>query len=239
MAERDYYATLGVKNDASADDIKKAYRRLALKHHPDRNPGDKAAEEKFKEASNAYEVLSDPAKRQAYDQRGRMGVEDLGFHGFQNTEDIYANFGDLFADLFGGGGGGGMGGRDPFRRARRAGTARGSDLRFSLPLEFMEAARGTTKDVQYERFALLNGDLRPKTEILSIRLRPGAHDGQVLRFRGRGNDAPVPGAQPGNLYVTLAVGSHPELERDGLDIKSRVNVPFWIAALGGTVEVQT
>src|SRR5262245_44905392 len=114
MAERDYYATLGVKNDASADDIKKAYRRLALKYHPDRNPGDKAAEEKFKEASNAYEVLSDPAKRQAYDQRGRMGVEDLGFHGFQNTEDIYANFGDLFADLFGGGGMGGMGGRDPF-----------------------------------------------------------------------------------------------------------------------------
>src|SRR6187431_450203 len=103
MAEGDYYATLGVKTDASPEDIKKAYRRLALKYHPDRNPGDKAAEEKFKDASNAYEVLSDPAKRQAYDQRGRMGVEDMGFHGFRTTEDIYANFGDLFADLFGGG----------------------------------------------------------------------------------------------------------------------------------------
>jgi DnaJ-class molecular chaperone len=238
MAERDYYATLGVKNDASPEDIKKAYRRLALKYHPDRNPGDKAAEEKFKEASNAYEVLSDPAKRQAYDQRGRMGVEDMGFHGFRTTEDIYANFGDLFADLFGGGVGGG-GGRDPFRRARRAGTVRGSDLRFALPLDFLEAARGTTKDVRYERLALQNGDLRPQSETLSIRLRPGAHDGQVLRFRGRGNDAPVPGGQPGNLYVTLAVESHPELERDGLDIKSRVAVPFWTAAMGGTVEVQT
>jgi DnaJ-class molecular chaperone len=209
MAERDYYEALGVGNTATPEDIKKAYRRLALKYHPDRNPGDKAAEEKFKEASNAYEVLSDPAKRQAYDQRGRMGVEDMGFHGFRTTEDIYANFGDLFADLFGGGVGGG-GGRDPFRRARRAGAVRGSDLRFALPLDFLEAARGATKDVRYERFALQNGDLRPQSETLSIRLRPGAHDGQVLRFRGRGNDAPVPGGQPGNLYVTLAVESHPE-----------------------------
>jgi len=235
MAERDYYATLGVSNDAAPEDIKKAYRRLALKYHPDRNPGDKAAEEKFKEASNAYEVLSDPAKRQAYDQRGRMGVEDMGFHGFRTTEDIYANFGDLFADLFSGGGS-----RDPFRqRARRPGSVRGADLRFVLQLDFLEAARGTTKDVRYERLALQNGDLAEKAETLSIRLRAGAHDGQVLRFRGRGNDAPVPGAQPGNLYVTLSVAPHPDLERDGLDIKSRVPVPFWIAALGGTVEVQT
>jgi DnaJ-class molecular chaperone len=235
MPDQDYYAVLGVSNTASPEEIKKAYRRLALKNHPDRNPGDKAAEERFKEASNAYEVLSDPEKRQAYDQRGRMGVEDLGFHGFRTTEDIYANFGDLFADLFGAGGPG----RDPFRRARRSGPARGADLRFALELDFLAAARGTTQEVRYERLALSNGELQPKAETLSIRLPPGAHDGQVLRFRGRGNDAPVPGGPPGNLYVTLAVRSHPELERDGLDIRSRVWVPFWIAALGGTVEVQT
>src|SRR5688572_29202109 len=120
MAERDYYEVLGVKSGATPDEIKKAYRRLALKYHPDKNPGDKAAEDRFKEASNAYEVLSDPEKRSAYDQRGRMGVEDLGFHGFRNTEDIYANFGDIFADLFGGQT---YQRRDPFRRTRRAGPA--------------------------------------------------------------------------------------------------------------------
>jgi DnaJ-class molecular chaperone len=236
LPEQDYYAVLGVNNTASSEEIKKAYRRLALKDHPDRNPGDKAAEERFKEASNAYEVLSDPEKRRAYDQRGRMGVEDLGFHGFRTTEDIYANFGDLFADLFGGAA---SSGRDPFRRARRAGPARGADLRFALELDFLAAARGTTQEVRYERLALVNGELQPKSETLVIKLPPGARDGQVLRFRGRGNDAPVPGGAPGNLYVTLAVRTHPELERDGLDIRSRVQVPFWTAALGGTLEVQT
>jgi DnaJ-class molecular chaperone len=234
MAERDYYAALGVSNEATPEEIKKAYRRLALKYHPDRNPGDKAGEERFKEASNAYEVLSDPEKRRAYDQRGRVGVEDLGFHGFRTTEDIYANFGDLFADLFGGGGPG----RDPFRRARR-GPARGQDLRFTLELDFLDAARGATQDVRYQRLALQDGELRPKSESIALRLPPGAGDGQVLRFRGRGNDAPVAGAPPGNLYVTLSVRPHPEMERSGLDIRSRVQVSFWIAALGGTVEVQT
>src|SRR4030095_2680282 len=131
MADRDYYEVLGVSKEATPEDIKKAYRRLALKYHPDKNPGDKAAEEKFKEASNAYEVVNDPAKREAADQRGGVGVEDMGFHGFRTTEDIYANFGDLFADLFGGGGfssgGFSSGGfrQDSFRRGGRAGASRG------------------------------------------------------------------------------------------------------------------
>ncbi len=249
MAERDYYETLGVARDASIEDIKKAYRRLALKYHPDKNPGNQEAEDRFKEASNAYEVLSDPEKRQAYDQRGRSGVEDMGFRGFSSTEDIYASFGDIFADLFGGGASP-FGDRRGFRRSRfgpeefseepfgRRGR-RGADLRFLLDLSFLEAARGTTKTLKYERLATVSGgDRQPETETISVRLKPGAADGQVLRFRGRGNDAPG-GGPPGNLYITLRITAHPELEREGLNVRSRVSVPFWIAALGGTIEVET
>jgi len=249
MAERDYYEVLGVARDASPEIIKKAYRRLALQDHPDKNPGDKAAEERFKEASNAYEVLSDPAKRQAYDQRGRVGVEDMGFRGFTSTEDIFANFGDIFADLFGTPGSP-FGARGRRRRVRfdpdgfaeapyRRHPDRGEDLRFVLKLGFLEAARGTTKTIRYERLRrTADGGREPAAETLRVRLDPGAADGQVLRFRGRGNDPPSPGTA-GNLYVTLRVAADPELERDGLDVKSRITVPFWVAALGGTVEVQT
>jgi molecular chaperone DnaJ len=262
MPERDYYQVLGVPKDAAVDDIKKAYRRLALKNHPDRNPGDKAAEERFKEASNAYEVLSDPEKRAAYDQRGRVGVEDLGFRGFNSTEDIFESFGDIFADLFGGGSfgrGAQFGGGSGFRRGRGGGGARPENLHLTLNLDFMEAVRGETKIIRYGRAVLCatcggsgrGGDGVPcpacggsgrqqHTETLSVRLKSGARDGQVLRFRGRGNEGQMGGSPvAGDLYITLAVAPHPEFTRDGLDIHSRVEVPFWIAALGGTVEVQT
>jgi molecular chaperone DnaJ len=235
MAERDYYEVLGVKQGATPEEVKKAYRRLALKYHPDKNPGDKAAEDRFKEASNAYEVLSDPEKRRAYDQRGQMGVEDLGFHGFRSTEDIYANFGDIFADLFGGQT---YERRDPFRRSRRAGPARGEDLRFVLLVDFLDAARGTSQQIRYDRMIVRDGVRRPEPTTISIKLPPGASDGQVLRFRGRGNEG-ADGGPPGNLYVELQVQPHPIFERQGLDIGSRVEVPFWVAALGGTVEVPT
>ncbi len=235
MAERDYYEVLGVKPGATPEEVKKAYRRLALKYHPDKNPGDKAAEDRFKEASNAYEVLSDPEKRRAYDQRGQMGVEDLGFHGFRSTEDIYANFGDIFADLFGGQT---YERRDPFRRARRAGPARGEDLRFVLLVDFLDAARGTPQQIRYDRMVLRDGVRRPESTAIAIKLPRGASNGQVLRFRGRGNEG-ADGGPPGNLYVELQVEPHPIFERQGLDILSRVEVPFWVAALGGTVEVPT
>jgi molecular chaperone DnaJ len=139
MAKRDYYEVLGVERGASEADLKKAYRRLAMKHHPDRNPGDKAAEESFKEANEAYEVLSDASKRAAYDQYGHAGVDPQmgGGPGFGNANfsDI---FGDVFSDFFGGGGRGGG----------RGGAQRGSDLRYTLELDLEEAVRGTTVSIR-------------------------------------------------------------------------------------------
>ncbi|EKD41482.1 MAG: DnaJ protein, partial [uncultured bacterium] len=108
MAKRDYYEILGLSRTASEADIKKAYRQQALQYHPDRNPGDHTAEDKFKEASEAYEVLSDSQKRQVYDQFGHSGLSGAGFQGFSGVEDIFDNFGDIFEEFFGFGGG--MGG---------------------------------------------------------------------------------------------------------------------------------
>jgi DnaJ-class molecular chaperone len=242
MPERDYYEILGVPRDATPDQIKKAYRRLALENHPDKNPGDKGAEERFKEASNAYEVLNDPEKRRAYDQRGRLGVEDMGFRGFTSTEDIFASFGDVFADLFGTSSP--FGRQRPFGRhaAASSGPRRGEDLRFTLKIDFLEAARGATKTLRYNRLVQATGEStsgrRRQTETMKVRLQAGAENGQVLRFRGRGNDGPL-GGPSGDLYVTLTVAEHAVFTRQGLDIQGRIEVPFWVAALGGTVEVLT
>ncbi|WP_347507100.1 molecular chaperone DnaJ [Pseudomonas anguilliseptica] len=139
MAKRDFYEVLGVERGASEAELKKAYRRLAMKYHPDRNPGDKASEEKFKEANEAYDVLSDAAKRSAYDQYGHAGVDPQmgggGGPGGANFSDI---FGDVFSDFFGGGGRGGS----------RGGAQRGSDLRYTLELDLEEAVRGTTVTIR-------------------------------------------------------------------------------------------
>ncbi|MDO9622840.1 MAG: molecular chaperone DnaJ [Pseudomonas sp.] len=140
MAKRDYYEVLGVERGASEAELKKAYRRLAMKHHPDRNPDDKASEDMFKDANEAYEVLSDAGKRAAYDQYGHAGVDPQmgggGGPGGANFSDI---FGDVFSDFFGGAGG---------RGGQRGGAQRGSDLRYTLELDLEEAVRGTTVNIR-------------------------------------------------------------------------------------------
>lgn len=139
--KRDYYEVLGVQKDASQSDLKAAYRKLALKYHPDRNPDDKKAEERFKEAAEAYEVLRDPQKRQIYDAYGHQGLEGSGFSGFGGFEDIFSSFGDIFEDFFGFGS----------RRRSRSRSHRGADLRYDLALEFMEAAFGTETTITVEK----------------------------------------------------------------------------------------
>jgi molecular chaperone DnaJ len=134
--KRDYYEILGVSRDADKTTLKKAYRKLAIKYHPDKNPDNKEAEEKFKEASEAYEVLNDDGKRRIYDQFGHQGLEGAGHSGPSGFEDIFSSFGDIFEDFFGFGGGRGS------SRARR-----GSDLRYDMTIDFMEAAFGTEKTI--------------------------------------------------------------------------------------------
>jgi len=135
MTKRDYYEVLGISRNASESELKKAYRQLALKFHPDKNDGDQAAEEKFKEAAEAYEVLKDPNKRQTYDQFGHDGLKRSGFSGPQGFEDISSSFGDIFGDFFGGG--------------RPSST--GADLRLDLTVSFVEAAFGTHKEMDISK----------------------------------------------------------------------------------------
>ena len=132
MSQRDYYEVLEVSKTASEADLKKAYRQKALKFHPDKNPGDQKAEENFKEASEAYDVLKDREKRQIYDQFGHEGLKGRGFNGFSGFDDIFSQFGDIFGDFFGGGG----------QRQRT-----GADLRLDIQIKFNEAAFGTEKEV--------------------------------------------------------------------------------------------
>jgi molecular chaperone DnaJ len=138
MTKRDYYEVLEVERSASSDQIKKAYRKLALKYHPDRNPGDKQAEDKFKEAAEAYEVLSNGEKRQLYDRFGHAGLQQTGFTGFRDFDDIFSSFGDIFEEFFGFGSG----------RGRSQGVRRGADLRYDLTIDFMDAFHGKEMEVE-------------------------------------------------------------------------------------------
>lgn len=138
MTKRCYYEILGIERNASDEEIKKSYRKLAMQHHPDRNPGNKEAEEMFKEAAVAYEVLSDREKRDIYDRFGHEGLNGIGFKGFSGFEDVFASFGDIFEDIFGF-----STGRSRSRTAQRP----GSDLRYDLKISFIDAAFGTSTDI--------------------------------------------------------------------------------------------
>ena len=140
-AKRDYYEVLGVERGAATADIKRAYRKMAMQYHPDRNPGNAEAEESFKAAAEAFEVLSDDSKRKLYDQYGHDGPSRAGFSGFQGTDEIFSRFGDLFGDLFGNLGGGG----------RRGGPQRGADLKTRVVIPFAEAISGVEREVTIPR----------------------------------------------------------------------------------------
>jgi len=176
ITKRDYYEILGINRNAAPDEIKASYRKHALKYHPDRNPNNKEAEEKFKEAAEAYEVLHDPDKRQIYNQYGHQGLEGTGFSGFGGFEDIFSSFGDIFEDFFGFGTG----------RSSRSNAKRGADLRYDLTLSFMEAAFGTEKNIAIEKMEICpicNGSTcEPGTHMESCSYCQGS--GQVSRSQG-------------------------------------------------------
>lgn len=182
MAKRDYYEVLGVGRESSADEIKRSYRKLAMKYHPDRNPDDKEAETKFKEAAEAYEVLSDDAKRQRYDQFGHQGVEGMGHagRGFSSMEDIFQSFGDIF------GGGGGSIFESFFGGGGRGGPPAGSSLKIGIELTFREAVFGVTKTIDLRRHEICDtchgSGAKPGTKPTTCHTCGGA--GQVRQGRG-------------------------------------------------------
>lgn len=248
MAEMDYYQVLGVGQDASAEDIKKAYRKLALKYHPDKAKGDKKlAEEKFKQISEAYAVLSNPEKRRQYDQFGsqvfreRFTQEDI-FKGFDFSEIFDFGLSEgLLGRLFGGlGRGRGQFGRQPRTRVFTYGgpegfgagppPLKGEDLQVEVPISLHEMAFGTEKVVAMPH----NGGV----EKIAVKIPAGALPGKRLRVSGKGRPAPM-GGMPGDLYVRLREVEHPVFKREGYDLYVDRRIKFTEAVLGTKVTVPT
>jgi|SRR5690625_2269719 len=234
--DKDFYAVLGVPKDADENQIKKAYRKLARDLHPDRNPGDDSAEQRFKEVGEAYSVLSDPEKRQQYDAiramagggprfaagpggAGGAGFEDLfgGMFGSGPRMRYSTSGGGDFEDVLSGMFGGGFGGPRP---------TRGADIHSSARLPFRQAVEGATVQLT------TNG------RRMKVRIPPGVGDGQKIRLRGKGQPGQAGGA-PGDLVVTVQVEPHPVFSIDGNKLRMTLPVTFAEAALGATVEVPT
>lgn len=231
-AKKDYYEILGVPRTVGEKELKAAYRRLARKHHPDVNPGDKSAEDKFKEVSEAFAVLSDPEKRAKYDRGGHEAFEP-GFDPFQgstvNFEDLgLGNLSDLF-EMFGGGRGGG-------RRGSR-GPQPGQSLSLEMSLPFVDAIHGTTLEVAIPREVVRNGRRARTQERVKVRIPAGIDDGERIRIPGKGNEGS--GGHPGDAYVSIHVEPHPLFRRDGDDLVVEVPIGIVKPTLGGDVEVPT
>jgi curved DNA-binding protein len=244
MEYKDYYKILGVERGATPDDIKKAYRKLAVKYHPDKNPDNPKAEARFKELTEAYEVLKDPEKRKRYDdlganwqqyqQAGRAGGFDWSQFGGQaggrqhrhfegDMNDLFgegAGFSDFFRSFFGGYYGGAAGSQHFY------GQAPGQDLQAETEITLEEAYHGSEK--------LLIIDDRK----IRIKLKPGIADGQTLRLRGQGNSL-VQGSPRGDLYLKIRVRKHPDFERKKDDLYTHARVDLYSAVLGGEVYVNT
>lgn len=253
MKYKDYYAVLGVDKNASDKEIKKAYRKLAAKYHPDRNPDNQEAEQKFKEINEANEVLSNPEKRKKYDTLGANweAYEQSGFQGspfgqgdpfgqrgsgqtfvFEGDPSEFfgrrgrSGFSDFFEAFFGDH----FGGADPFeafqqQTGRRQRRSMGQDLQAELNITLEEAYRGGSRT-----FTLHGKNLR-------IQIKPGAYDGQKLRLKDKG--APGPDGQKGDLYLILKVTPHPRFQRKENDLIIDKKVDLYTAVLGGKVEVPT
>ena len=245
MSYKDYYKTLGVAKDATAKDIKKAYRKLAAKYHPDKNPNDNAAEEKFKEINEANEVLSNKEKREKYDtlgsnweayqntgddwreyaQRAKQGQQQRsGQNDQRDPSQFYRqgtqggeDFSSFFESYFDGGGRSNQGQRSPYS---------GGDTQAEMPITFLEAYQGSKRT-----FEIHNENLR-------ITIKPGAYDGQQLKIKGKGQPSPK-GGKRGDLYIILRVQPDNRFQRSGDHLIYNSTIDLYTAILGGKIEVPT
>lgn len=223
----DLYSALGLKHNATDDEIRQAYRKLAKQYHPDRNPGSKQAEEKFKKISSAYAILGDPKKRKRYDSgeidaagHDKPGAYYQDFGGMGGMRGRgghdYADFGDIFSEIFG-----------RTRDARGQFQMRGMDFRYTLEVDFLEAVNGVKKRVKL-----------PEGDELDVGVPAGVDTGDVLRLKGKGEPG-VGGGQAGDALVELRVRPHPYFERQGDDILLELPLSIDEAVLGAKVEVPT
>jgi curved DNA-binding protein len=231
MEYKDYYKVLGVAKGASQDEIKKAFRKLAVKYHPDKNPGDKKAEEKFKEINEANEVLGDAEKRKKYDELGEnwKDYQEQGAPGSQqrNSQRTYHDFGegfggefsDFFESFFGGSGFGGFGGQ------QRSRTRKGHDLTAEMEVSLHEIFYGGTKMVTIDG------------ERVNMKLKPGMRDGQILRMKGKGGRG-AGGAESGDLLITIRIIPDPKFERRGDDLYFDQHLDAITATVGGKISIQ-
>jgi curved DNA-binding protein len=238
MAETDYYKILGVNKTASDSEIKKAYRKLAMKYHPDHTKGDKSDEEKFKKISEAYAVLSDKEKRKQYDTFGSAGFQQR-----YSQEDIFkgSDFESILSELFGGsgrfgGGGRGMrfsfGGNGPFggyQRNQQAHT-KGSDLEYELPLTLEEVAAGTQKTVSFQH--------KGRSEKITVKIPKGMISGKKVRIAGKGEPNPY-GGPAGDLYIKSKVLGHPVYDVQAQDLYINRDIKLSEAILGTNISVPT
>jgi curved DNA-binding protein len=250
MAGKDYYKILGVDKGASAEEIKKAYRKLALKYHPDKNKDDPQAEDKFKEVNEAYAVLSDAEKRKKYDQFGsegfnqRFSQEDI-YRGF-DPRDVFSDLGlggDIWSRIFGGGRGGprsgtyqtfhfGPGG---FQQADYGGFGgpqpppKGADLIYELPVSLAEVMTGASKTISYRRGGA--------SERVTVRIPAGIGEGKKLRLGGKGEVGP--GGEPGDLYIKIKIDPSPDFEVDEADLTTTLEVSFSQAVMGSEQTITT
>lgn len=239
MEFKDYYKTLGVDKNATKEEIKKVYRRLAKKYHPDKNPGDKASEEKFKEVTEANEVLSDPEKRKKYDQLGsnwkqyenagpeanygyrnyQSGAQGEGVHGSGNFDELFGNvggFSDFFESFFGG----------STSQPKQTRTRKGKDYEASLSISLEEAHHGTEKE-----FTLDGKKIR-------IKITPGIEHGKKLRLKHQGSNG-IAGGEKGDLYITVKIDDHTQFKRNGNDLYNNLDIDLFTAVLGGKKTLKT
>jgi curved DNA-binding protein len=242
MNYKDYYKDLGVAKNATSAEIKKAYRALANKYHPDKNNGDKTAEEKFKVISEANQVLSDPVKRKKYDQFGAdwkryedAGAQPGGFNwskytnsrggqtngsGANESDNMFSDGGinDLFETLFGQ--------RTSQRRGRRSAASKGADIKTETTLSIEEAYNGATRLIKLD------------SQTIKVSIKPGIADGQMLRIAGKGG-AGLNGGPNGNLYITINIAPNPEFFRKEDDLYCNLPLKLYTAVIGGKVEIKT
>lgn len=290
--KRDYYEVLGVGRNATDEEIKRAYRKLAVKYHPDKNPDDPQAEERFKELGEAYDVLMDPDKRAAYDRFGHAAFAPGGAV-FERS--VFHDPFEIFREVFGGTGFGGGIFETFFGGPQTDDRRRGSDLRYDMEIKLEEAAFGATKQIEIEKLDTCEkcrgtgaepgsrrircpacagrgqvissrgffhisqtcprchgagevidrpcGKCRGEGRVerlsrINLKIPPGIRDGSRLRSAGNG-EAGVGGGPPGDLYVVVHIKRHKVFQREGDDLHCEVPIPFWVAALGGEVDVPT